>query len=402
MIANVKSKKYIYVMLPKKLQKKLDDRKTAATFRQLPVSRPLVDFASNDYLGYSRDHSITARSLEILKTNNISANGATGSRLLSGNHKLYTTCEEIIAQFHESDTALIFNSGYDANIGFFQSVPQRGDIILYDAYIHASIRDGIGMSNAKSYKFKHNDVENLTQLLLKHQDVTDEQTNQTIYVITESVFSMDGDSPDLNAMTALCTASNALLVVDEAHAVSVFGNTGQGLVHALQLQEQIFARIITFGKGLGAHGAAILGSKSLRDYLINFARSFIYTTGLPPHSVATIMAAYEGLKRSPSQANALHDNIGFFVKQLAELNLQDYFIQSNSAIQCAIVPGNKKVKMLASQCKDAGFDVKPILSPTVAEGEERLRFCLHSFNSLGEIKSVLSLLATYLEHELHS
>ncbi|MFT6416000.1 MAG: 8-amino-7-oxononanoate synthase [Dokdonia sp.] len=377
-------------MLPNKLQKKLEDRKAAHAFRQLPTAYSLVDFASNDYVGFSRNTSITSSALEILETHGVSANGATGSRLLSGNHKLYEACERVIARFHESETALIFNSGYDANIGFFQSVPQRGDIILYDAYIHASIRDGIQMSNAKAYKFKHNDVEGLTQLLQKHKGNTD----QSVYVITESVFSMDGDRPDLVEIAAICQANGALLVVDEAHAIGVLGDCGQGLVHALGVQ--VFARIVTFGKGMGAHGAAILGSQDLRDYLINFARSFIYTTGLPPHSVAIILAGYKMLSDTTSLMQ-LQENIAYFNEQLAVAGLEAYFIQSKSAIHCAIIPGNDRVKLLSSTLNAAGFDVKPILSPTVAKGEERLRFCLHAFNTKAEIRNVLESLKEALK-----
>lgn len=377
-------------MLPTKLQKKLEDRKAAAAFRQLPSGHSLVDFVSNDYIGFSRNTSIASNALEILEKHRISGNGATGSRLLSGNHKLYEACEQVIARFHESETALMFNSGYDANIGFFQSVPQRGDIILYDAYIHASIRDGIQMSNAKAYKFKHNDVEGVAQLLQKHQGGSD----QTIYVVTESVFSMDGDHPDLQKMAAVCQANGALLVVDEAHAIGVVGNRGQGLVQALELE--VFARIVTFGKGMGAHGAAILGSQDLRDYLINFARSFIYTTGLPPHSVAIILAGYKMLSDT-TPLMQLQENIAYFNEQLDSVGLQGDFIQSASAIHCAIVPGNKRVKLLSSTLNAAGFDVKPILSPTVGKGEERLRFCLHAFNTKAEIRNVLDALKEALK-----
>ena len=146
---------------------------------------------------------------------------------------------------------------------------------------------------------------------------------------------------------------------------------------------------MTFGKGLGAHGAAILGAQDLRDYLINFARSFIYTTGLPPHSVATIMAGYEKLNdTTPMQQ--LHENISHFREEMMVLGLQKYFIKSRSAIQCAVISGNERVKALSKSLKEAGFDVKPIMSPTVAKGEERLRFCLHAYNTKAQIQKVLS------------
>jgi 8-amino-7-oxononanoate synthase len=185
-------------------------------------------------------------------------------------------------------------------------------------------------------------------------------------------------------------------VVDEAHAVGVFGANGEGIIQSTQLQNRIFARIITFGKGLGCHGAAILGSDELKQYLVNFARSFIYTTGLSPHSVATILYAYRQLQAEKNAIEKLKGNIQIFNQQKLQLGLKPMFVYSKSAIQCAIIPGNEKVKNIASQIQQAGFDVKPILSPTVPEGQERLRFCLHSFNSEKEITDVLQLLATFV------
>src|SRR5690606_18769580 len=188
--------------------------------------------------------------------------------------------EDYIKEFHGSEAALIYNSGYDANIGFFSSVPQRGDIILYDELVHASIREGIRLSHARAFKFKHNDLQDLDSLLLKYNSKQDNLDQRYIYVVTESVFSMDGDTALLEGLTNITDIQGAYLIVDEAHATGVFGKKGQGLVQHLDLQKRVFARIITFGKAMGAHGAVITGSKLLGDYLINFSRSFIYTTAL--------------------------------------------------------------------------------------------------------------------------
>ena len=147
--------------LPKSLQQKLQQREVNNALRKLPMNNDLVDFASNDYLGFANNEAIFDLSYQLLLNQNLKINGATGSRLLSGNHKLYQITEDFIAEFHQSESALIFNSGYDANIGFFSSVPQRNDIILYDELCHASIRDGIQMSNAKAYKFQHNNLEEI-------------------------------------------------------------------------------------------------------------------------------------------------------------------------------------------------------------------------------------------------
>ena len=376
---------------PKSLQQKLQLREEQNALRTLPVATNLIDFASNDYIGFAKNETIFHETHQFLLDKNIKVNGATGSRLLSGNHDLYTETEEYISHFHLSESALIFNSGYDANVGFFSAVPQRNDIILYDELCHASIRDGILMSNAKAYKFQHNDFEDLERLLQRFQTEPVE-----VFIVTESVFSMDGDCPNLEQLTNLCENYNAYLVVDEAHALGVFGEKGEGLVQSLGLQDKVFARIMTFGKGLGCHGAAILGTENLKNYLVNFARSFVYTTGLSPHSVAIILTAYQHLEKEQSELKALKNNIVFFNQEKMRMGLKPLFVYSKSAIQCAIIPGNQKVKSIAAQLQQNGFDVKPIVSPTVPEGQERLRFCLHSYNSENEISKVLELLASFV------
>lgn len=379
--------------LPKKLQQKLKVRKANNALRKLGKQNNLVDFSSNDYLGFSKNKTIFNAAHEFLIEHDIVRNGATGSRLLSGNHELYDITEQHICNFHNSEAALIFNSGYDANVGFFSSVPQRGDIILYDEYIHASIRDGITMSNAKAYKFKHNDLGHLQLKCQTERNKND--LNTDIYIVTESVFSMDGDSPDLKKLSEISNTYNAHLIIDEAHAIGVFGKHGEGLTQYLNIEDTIFARIITFGKAMGCHGAAIIGSNNLKEYLVNFSRSFIYTTALSPHSVATIHATYNTLTNTENR-NKLYKNITQFKSEIINNKLEHIFIESHSAIHCCIIPGNDKVKSIAKKLGDKGFDVKPIMSPTVTENQERLRFCIHAYNTPKEISEVLKLLATFV------
>ncbi len=379
---------------PKIITQKIEQRIEKNALRSLRIKNKLIDFSSNDYLGFSKSATIFEGAHRYLTEHNLQENGATGSRLLSGNHQLYDTVETMLCDFHESEAAIIFNSGYDANIGFFSSVPQRGDIILHDEFIHASIRDGILMNNAKSYKFKHNDISHLEEMLKRFQQ------DGTIYVVTESVFSMDGDTPDLKAMATLCKTFGAFIIVDEAHAVGVFGVHGYGILQQLEIQHEVFARIVTFGKALGCHGAAILGSLELKQYLVNFARSLIYTTALPPHSLATIREAYNAMKNDgerTSNVEKLHQNITYFKTQLTLHKLQNRFIESNSAIHSCIIKGSKNVKLIAHKLQEKGFDVKPILAPTVPKGQERLRFCLHAYNSEQEMKDVASLLSTFVQ-----
>ena len=384
--------------LPKKLTNKLKLREENNSLRSLKTPSHLVDFSSNDYLGFAKSEAIFNETHQFLIDKNIKKNGATGSRLLSGNHQLYNEVETFLSEFHQSESATIFNSGYDANIGFFSSVPQRGDIILYDEFIHASIRDGIQLSNAKSFKFLHNDLEDLEEMLKRVQ-----HDKSDIYVVTESVFSMDGDSPDLISLLEICKKNNAFLIVDEAHAIGVFGATGCGIVQELNLQNDVFARIITFGKSLGCHGAAVLGSEKLQSYLVNFARSFIYTTGLSPHSLATIKMAYKELSERSfdcAQGDKLKQNIHHFLEEVKRLKLD--FIPSCSTIHCCVISGNEKVKSISNKLQEKGFDLKAILSPTVPQKKERLRFCLHSYNSKKEISEVLELLSNFACTELIS
>ncbi|MCR9263844.1 MAG: 8-amino-7-oxononanoate synthase [Flavobacteriaceae bacterium] len=379
--------------LPEKLQSKLTERLGNNALRKLPSSAGLVDFSSNDYLGLAMNEGLTQIATGFLEGKR-SVNGSSGSRLLTGNHGLYKELEDFLTQHHRAESALVFNSGYDANIGFFSSVPQRGDIVLYDELIHASIRDGIQMGHAKGYKFAHNNLDSLERKLRSLRVQLGSEGD--VYVVTESVFSMDGDSPNLKVLANFCTEEGCFLVVDEAHATGVLGE-GRDLICQLGLEHEVFARIITFGKAIGCHGAAILGPEKLKTYLVNFARSFIYTTALPPHTVATILASYQYIRDNGTElSERLLENITYFKKQVSLLDLEDCFIESNSAIQCALVPGNEKVKTIAAALQEEGFEVKPILSPTVKEREERLRFCLHAHNTKEEISRILHIVQRIL------
>lgn len=396
-------------MLPKKLQKKLSHRKEINSLRGLGgITSGLVDFSSNDYLGFSTLEKIAERTFKILREYELEGNGSSGSRLLSGNSQLYMDTEAFIANFHSAEAALIFNSGYDANIGFFSSVPQRSDVILYDEFIHASIRDGISLSKAKGFKFKHNDLEDLEKRLRQakpstscHPEPVEGSFRQAeVYIVTESVFSMDGNIPDLVTLASFCFKHKYHLIVDEAHAVGVL-EKGKGLVQELGIENQVFARIVTFGKALGCHGAVILGGEQLKTFLVNFARSFIYTTALSPHSVGAILASCEQLvKEQATEENLikrLNRNIAmlrFYIKMYA---LEEHFIKSTSAIHSCVISGNERVKEISKRLKEKGFDVKSILSPTVPEGKERLRICIHSYNTEKEIDKLIKLLATFIQ-----
>ena len=264
------------------LQRKLNKRTEQNAFRTLRLAGNKIDFCSNDYLGIVKNNLVQPYLIPDVK------HGSTGSRLLTGNYAIIEETEKFVAAFHDAESGLIFNSGYDANIGLISCVPQKDDIIIYDKLSHASIRDGIRLSFAESFSFLHNDLHDLENKLASVPTAN----GRNIFVVTESVFSMDGDMAPLKEIVILCEKYKANVIVDEAHATGVIGNKGEGLVQLLDLQERCFARVHTFGKSCGVHGAIVLGSHDLRNYLINFARPFIYSTALPESSLAAINASY--------------------------------------------------------------------------------------------------------------
>ena len=365
------------------LDKKLAQRREHSAFRTLRLPEGKVDFCSNDYLGVARNGLIERAEEGRAAGGAPLAHGSAGSRLLAGNYALIEETERQLAVFHASPAGLIYNSGYDANVGVLSCVPQRGDVVLYDALCHASIRDGMRLSFAQAYSFAHNDCADLEKRLAGGA------AGNQVFVVTESVFSMDGDCAPLEAMAALCLRYGAHLIVDEAHATGIIGAAGEGLVQALGLADACFARIHTFGKAVGCHGAIVLGSPLLRDYLINFSRSFIYTTALPPAGVRAISTAYALLPGLGAQREQLRQLIDRF--RSAGIGYRR--LDSLTPIQVVIVPGNEAVRGLAQRLQDDGLDVRPILYPTVPKGGERLRIVLHAFNTPGEVDRLCGLLA---------
>lgn len=377
--------------LPKKLANKIKERQKADSVRILSNYSFPIDFASNDYLGVVYNGLGQGYVRSEAQQNN---SGATGSRLLTGNHQAYTVLETKLAELFKVDGALVFNSGYAANLGLLSAVPRKGDLVLYDQLAHASIRDGIALSQAKAYKFEHNDLSHLEALIARHQEHFDH-----IYVVTESVFSMDGDSPNLESLCNLCQQKGIYLIVDEAHALGIFGKHGEGLVQELGLQGQVFARIVTFGKAIGAHGAAVLTSDELKQYLVNFARSLIYTTALPSWQVYDLIERFNWIQNSKefSRCQAkLKEHIRYFKQQVEILNLSSFFTSGEAAIHCLQLPGNSNVKLLSAQIQAKGIGVLPIMAPTVPKGQERIRICLHTHNTQAQIRQLLELLANHI------
>ncbi len=359
------------------LQQKLDEKKAIGTLRSLVYADDKIDFSSNDYFGFAKSGLFTLDKSEL-------PSGSTGSRSITGNSQLAEETEQLIANFHRREAALIFNTGYMANVGLFSSIAAKGDTFISDEYIHASIIDGMRLSYANRLRFRHNDIADLEKKMLT-------ATGKKI-VAVESIYSMDGDEAPLKEIAAVCKKYDALLIVDEAHATGVYGDKGDGLVCKYNLQNEVYAVVHTFGKALGLHGAVVTGSNVLRNFLLNQARSFIFTTALPPHNYLLIQKTYSLLPTA--DRNKLYELVEYFRKKISEVKSIG-FIESHSPIQGILVGDNFKTKALATHLFDKGFFVRPILSPTVPVGKERIRICIHSFNTASQIDSLVKEIKTF-------
>lgn len=363
------------------LAQRLQSRAERGLLRKLKLANGLVDFCSNDYLGLARTTEFKAVIADVYANNN-HFTGGTGSRLLAGHSLQAQEAEAFIANTHSAEAALVFNSGYDANVGLFSCVAQAGDTILYDALIHASAHDGMRLSKATCLPFSHNNINELEDLL--------KTAKGNVFVAVESVYSMDGDLAPLTEIATLCHTYNAALIVDEAHALGVFGDSGLGLITP-ELATQCFARVYTYGKAMALHGAAVVGSQTLIDYLVNYARPFIYSTAQSPAYYSTLPIGYQHLAQAHQARTDLQKLIAQYKQGVQQLPYS--ILNSPSAIQCVVVPGNTSVRALASSLEAKGFDIRPIVAPTVPTGEERIRICLHSFNTPAEVDGLIKAFA---------
>lgn len=355
----------------------LAKRKEERCYRQLTISNGLIDFCSNDYFGWS-GRGGDKDPIHRLKAFSSFTGGATGSRLISGNSVLAEMVEKQIAHFHRSDTALLLSTGYLANVGLISALAKRGDFIVRDEFVHASTIDGCRLSMASSLHFRHNDLVDLRAKL-------DKCCGGQRFVLIESLYSMQGDTAPLKELIEICETYNALLIVDEAHAIGVFGG---GLIQALGLEKSVFARIVTFGKALGIQGAAILGSNLLKEYLINFCRPFIYSTALPDWCLLAIREAYFRLEHAQPDQALLRAKCTLFNQTLTNEVATEVW----SPIQIIYGKSNREVDDWSSQLRSKGFDVRAIKSPTVKLGRECLRICLHNFNKNEDIIQLASYL----------
>ena len=364
------------------MQSKLDKRIAENSLRQLVLHEGMIDFSSNDYLGFSSSGKLLSRVQDKIHALQSQDFGSGGSRLLTGNSNAVVELEKRIASYHKVDQSLFFTSGYTANIGLLSCIATRNDTIFYDEKVHASIRDGISLSNAKSIKFKHLSISDL-EIKLKHK-------TGNAFLVVESLYSMDGDFTPVLEYLKFAEENDLQLIIDEAHSVGLFGEKGRGWSSDLSSSKALLARVITYGKSFGSQGAAILCNQFLKDYLINFSRPFIYTTGPSITQVLGVLAGYELLEEFHSVEFANLNRVIHEFNNIIDESKFKLTSDIDSPIKSILIKGNTEVKNCVESLKKLNIDVRPILSPTVPVGEERLRIILHSFNTLEDIQLLVN------------
>jgi 8-amino-7-oxononanoate synthase len=346
--------------------------------------RSLVNLCSNDYLGLAFDERLRRAAAEAALREGA---GSGASRLVAGDLPIHGRLERAIAAFHATESALLFNSGYHANVGLPPALVGRGDAVFSDVLNHASIVDGVLLSRAELLRYRHCDVGELADLLAKSRA-------RRKLVVTDAVFSMDGDAAPLREIAGLCERHGAMLYVDEAHAVGVLGPTGAGLAEALGVKAKVDVEMGTLGKALGSFGAYAAGERRLRDLLLTRARSFVFTTALPPPVCAATLAALEIVRGEPARRARLHalcerlraglTGLGFDVSRVV------------SPIFPVVLGSEARALAAARALGDRGYFVRAIRPPTVPAGTSRLRVALSAALTEPQVDGFVGALAEVL------
>jgi 8-amino-7-oxononanoate synthase len=367
-----------------KYQQILEELTSKSSKRILPESVPasMINLSSNDYLGLMNDDALKQR---FIKENTLSKwkFSSSSSRLLTGNSDSYIRLETLIAKAFERESCLIFNSGYHANIGILPALCSKNDLIIADKLVHASLIDGIRLSQADFKRFTHLDYKQLEDILIVNRDKYEQ-----VFIVCESIYSMDGDCSDLQKMVALKKKYNAYLYVDEAHAIGVRGNKGLGLSEEQNCIAEIDFIVGTFGKALASYGAYIVCDDVIKQYLVNTSRSMIFTTALPPINVAWTSFIFEQL----SDFSALRQNLFTVSKALTE-TLDSL---STTHIIPYILGENETAVKYSQYMRDNNFYVLPIRHPTVPLGTARLRFSLTADIPLSKIPEISNCLKSFI------
>lgn len=336
----------------------------------LRVLRPATclaqyNFSSNDYLALSTHPKLKEAAQKAIADFGV---GAGASRLMSGDSLLFHKLEEKVAAFKNKEAALVFNSGYQANTGIISALYQKGDCVFSDRLNHASILDGITLSQARFFRFRHNDAAHLRQLLEKER-----AKFKNALIVTESVFSMDGDKAPLKELVNLKEEFGCRLMVDEAHATGIFGEHGAGVVEEEGLAKEIDLIMGTFSKALASFGAYVAAPREIIDYLVNTARSFIYSTALPPAVIAVNSAALDLIESESWRRKTLLENAAYLRQELLK---KGFKVKGESQIVPLVLGENIAALNFSQALQKKGYFVLPIRPPTVPKGEARLRFSL--------------------------
>jgi len=383
-----------------RMQKFLSQREAAGTLRSLmPLTRlghgwvrlldseeKLLDFSSNDYLALSEHPEVIAASKKYLE---MFGAGSGAARLMSGDLEINHLLEQEIAQLKLQESALTFGSGYLANTGIIPALAGRGDLIITDRLSHASIYDGCMLSGARTIRFRHNDLVHLEQILHEKRS----QFNNCL-VVVESIYSMDGDRCPLVELVNLKKGYDFLLMVDEAHATGLYGENGSGLIEEYKVSDGVDIAMGTYGKALGSYGAYAAASREIIDFLVNRARTFIYSTALPPAVVGANLAALYLVKTEPFLRQDLHSRVTFFKKQLRKNGLK--VDPGLSQIIPIMIGDSSRALAAAEYLRNNHFYVKAVRPPTVPDGTARLRFPITRYHQEEDLKKCAAILAEAL------
>jgi 8-amino-7-oxononanoate synthase len=345
------------------------DRSVATAAGRISFAgQSLLNFAGNDYLNLASNPLLLESAAQELTNSGLAT---TSSRLMSGTRDVHRRLEERLCRFLGSEEGLYFSSGYLCNLGVISGASGRDDVVLSDRLIHASLLDGIALSRAEHRRFRHNDVEHAERLL---QELRNRHPKKQIFIVTESVFSMDGDEAPLMELQRAALEYNATLIVDEAHAVGVFGPCGRGKAAALGLPQGEMLLTLTLSKALGSYGGFAAGPTPLRAILMSRARSFIFNTSAPPIFAAAAVCALDMLERNGSLGAELLRRAAVFRGELQKAGFDT--AQSSSHIVPILVPGAERAMEFSARLRERGLFVPAIRTPTVPPNGERLRFSL--------------------------
>jgi len=352
--------------------------------------RPVLSFCSNDYLGLANHPRVKQAFINAIERYGV---GSGSAHLVNGHSQLHHDCELKLAEFTGRERALLFSTGYMANLAVTSALVGRKDIIFQDKLNHASLIDAAKLTDARFKRYRHLDLQQLKSWLTSMASEQGQAGRRL--VMTDAVFSMDGDKADVTALSRLCQKTDSWLMIDDAHGFGVLGEEGAGLCQALKLgQQDVPILMATLGKAIGVSGAFIAGSEALIETLIQKARSYIYTTASPPATAAAIMQSIDIIGQESWRRHKLQDLIGYFKQQMQSLGVE--LMPSETAIQPMLIGDNHRALQISQALLEAGILVTAIRPPTVPDGSARLRFTVSAEHEPQDIDDLVNTLQPIL------